>query len=369
MYIVIMKTRTEEYKVVKEMNRYFGNHVFPLFEILKDEYTPRYKMDLDTGRVMYEIKEGKTRRSKIQLPEREEDRTTLQDIERLLSGKIAFIDFHRFGSKKNRGRLNETYTRLPLELAADYEIYAKRLLEVTQYQNLIPVVSIMGKPDDVRIDVIKLVQRLKESGHPIAVRISIVKFEEYGKRLAEYLQDTDFLMIDIGRQKINSLDPAFTMIRHSDIRGKRILLNSPRDNNLNNGDYEENAYTDLIDCSACSDYSKMGFSGFGDYGGLKDLLPENTGGGGNGSALALLYDRYVNKFFSIMNQDSTIGTKGYRDVLARIMQRKVEFDPENDCPAIRKVENLWVTGKTGGWATWIWVTLSRYIHQQYKRYN
>lgn len=369
MYIVIMKTRTEEYKVVKEMSRYFGDHVFPLFEILKDEYTPRYKKDLDTGRIVYEIKEGKTRRSKIQLPEREEDRTTLQDIERLTSGKIAFIDFHRYGSKKKRGRQNRTYIKLPLELAANFELYANRLLEVTNYHNLIPVVSIMQKPDDNRVGIMNLVQRLKESGHRVAVRISIEKFEEYGDRLADYLQDTDYLMVDIGRQKISSLNPVLSMIQQSDIRAKRILLNSPRDYKLNNGDYEIEGYTDLIDCSACSDYAQIGFSGFGDYGGLKDLLPENTGGGGNGSALALFYDRYVNKFFSIMNQDSTIGTKGYRDVIARIMQRKVEFDPENDCPAIRKVENLWVTGKTGGWATWIWVTLSRYIHQQYKRYN
>ena len=366
MYVIMMKTRQAEYRVAKNMSRYFGEKIIPLFEVLNDEYIPRYKTDPITGKFLYEIKDDNKRQSRIRLPDKEEDRITLQKINTSISEKKAFIDFHRFGSKTSPSHLNEEYSTLPLQLAGNYHLYAERLQEVIKYPNLIPVVSIMKKPDDSRSEALKLIQNFKEGGHPIAVRISIAKFEEYEKRLTECLQDVDFLMIDIDRQKVSSLEPSLEMIRQSKAKGTRVLLNSPRNPDLANGEYEEEGYTDQMDCSVCSEYLRIGFAGFGDFGGLKNILPAKSGGKG-GSALALLYDRNENKFLSIRNTDSLIGVRGYSDVIARIMQRKTEIDPDRDCPAMEIIDRLIQEKKSGNWQTWIDITLTRSIHQQYKR--
>ncbi|MHC1691950.1 MAG: hypothetical protein AB9828_02845 [Sphaerochaetaceae bacterium] len=363
-----MKTRKVEYAIAETMSQYFGENLFPLFEVIKDEYIPRYKQDPLTGKILYEIKDGNRKRTRIRLFDKEEDRVTLQKINNTISGRTAFIDFHRYGSIKAKGHLKENDSVLPLQLAGDFRLYGERLQEVTDYPNLIAVVSIMKKPEDDKNDVLKLLQTLKTTGHPIAVRISINKFEEYEKMLSEYLQNSDYLMIDIDMQKISSLQPTFRIIRQSRVQGTLVLLSSPRNSNINNRDYETEGYTDLIDCSGCSEYLRLGFDGFGDFGGLKNVLPSGSGGRG-GSALALLYNHNINKYLSIRNANPNIGTKGYSDVIARIMQRRAELDPDHDCPAIKIIDGLMQTNKPGNWQTWIGITLARSIHQQYKRFS
>lgn len=144
-----------------------------------------------------------------------------------------------------------------------------------------------------------------------------------------------------------------------------VLLNSPRKAKLQNGEYDTEI-TDLINNSVRTQFSEYGFNGFGDYGGLKDKLPEKGGSNGTGHALAILYQNSSNSFYTFVNQDVSLGTKGYKSVINDILALESELNPDNDCPIFEKIKILQRTGKPGGWSTWIKYTLIRYLDQIYK---
>jgi len=143
MYVVMMKTRPEEFRVSSTLNQLFSDDIIPLFEILKDEYVEHYKRDIVTGEFEYEIPEGKKNRRKILLEKKPEDIITLEKLNDLVAGKKSFIDFYRFDSSVP-ARITPVYATLPLKLKAITQ-YKQRLLEISEYPNFIPVVSIKNK--------------------------------------------------------------------------------------------------------------------------------------------------------------------------------------------------------------------------------
>ena len=142
-----------------------------------------------------------------------------------------------------------------------------------------------------------------------------------------------------------------------------ILLNSPRKMKLKNGDYPIHGLTDLIDCSARDIATINCFSGYGDYCGLKDALPQKSGFG-TGSAIALFYDYSLNRFYSYVHPDQSKGVLGYRHLIPIIISDLAVLDPDRDCPAIKKITTM--TGP-GNWSTWHNINVTRYIYQVYKK--
>ena len=370
MYIVMMKTRPEEFRVSTAMNQYFGDKIIPLFEILKDEYEDHYKIDSITGEFVYEIPEGQNRRRKILLERKPEDLITLEMINKRIAGKKAFIDFYRYDSSLP-SNIKPSYALLPLQLRS-FSQYRKRLLEVSEYTNFIPVISIKNNSDLKHDEVLTLITDLKKvkMSSPIAVRVDGRKFDEYKHTLKQVLDIQDYFFLDIGTMALQSMAIQIQEISTTDILGTKVLLNSPRkSSSISNAEYEEEDYTELISCEVNTNYKTFGFQGFGDYGGLKNDFPIK-GGPTKACALALLFDEKENKYMSFMNPDNILGLGGYEDVVRRILKRKQEFDPNEDCPAIKTISNFGQHGlKNGNWASWNGITLKRTIHQHYKQFQ
>lgn len=362
MYIPIMKNRDEEMRVLQAMNVYFDNSIVPLIEIYRDIYLPRYQTDEITGKFIYEQKPNKQKRNKIQLPLTEDDIITLKQIKDFLKGKKAFIDFFRFNANEYDDRPFKD-VELSIRLSRDFEYYKTRLLDIGHYSDLIPVISIKEGFDISEFDLIRLINRLKESNSSIAIRITDSFLDNYEEVFEEYLAEDDYLMLDIRNQNIDSKFIELEEFCDFETEAKKILLNSPRSRKIKNGDYEHLAFTKKINNKAAILYKKYNLNGFGDFGGLKDDLPvTNTGRGNRGIALALIYCKEDNAFYSIKHDDSMIGVKGYRYVRDHILSRISYFDPNRSCRAMQRIEGM--EEKFGTWKTWNNITLTRYIQEQ-----
>ena len=123
--------------------------------------------------------------------------------------------------------------------------------------------------------------------------------------------------------------------------------------------------TELINNCAREKAIEYAFEGFGDYCGLRDILP-SSGGNGKGSALALLYDYDINRFYSYRNPDTSLGVTGYKTLIPIIVTDKPSLDKLKDCPAFKMIEIMQRLGKIGQWSTWHNINATRYIHQVHK---
>lgn len=365
MYVPIMKARKEEMIILKDMNNFFSSDLIPLVEIIKDEYEPHYKVDPLTGKFIYIKEEGKKRRERVKLPQKEADIITLQKISEQLNEKKAFIDFFRFRENEYD---NRTYKgmELALRLSRDFSYYKARLLNTGNFHGLIPVISIKKELSISSFDFTELIRGLKEKNEAIAIRITHDYLDEYMELLEENLTEEDYIMLDI---RDNSIDSAFMEIdefRDLESNAIKILLNSPRSRKNKNGDFENLQFTKKIINSVATEYKKYQLDGFGDFGGLKDDLPnDQSGGNGKGVALALIYMKSVNEFFSIVNLNTDDGVRGYKNVRTEILKSLPFLDSDNDCKAIMRIKEM--RGKYGTWSTWNNIALTRYIQEQAKK--
>lgn len=359
-YVPILKTRREEMNVSKKLNYCFSDKIIPLFEILNDQYEIKYKIDPVTQKYILEQK-GKRKMRIKELPT-DADIITLDSINRLMQNKKAFIDYFRFTIKKYGKNIDISKTELAWKLSRDSDLYKNRIKDISKYKNLIPIVSV--KPEFVfgKNELEELLIELQDKNESIGLRITEEFLEEYNMLINNILRGTDYLLFDIGEQNPTSKIMEFEEVMELESSAKKILLNSPRKAKIRNGEYEVLGITALIDNSAKDEFSKYGFNGFGDYGGLKDTLPTNDGSNGTGAALALLYNYKDNAFYSFLNPDTSQGVSGYNKIIPVILKKKVFFDPSNNCPAIQKIEEL---NKSGNWSTWHNINITRYIHQMY----
>lgn len=358
MYIPILKNRQQELTVIKNMNSFFGSSIIPLIEVIKDEYKPNYKRD-ENGEFIYEKK--KKKRMRVKDKPTDQDIITLDKIQKLLNGKKAFIDFFRFSDTEYDNKIyNGVETSLKLR-AFDY--YRKRLLEIGNHPFLVPVISIKENFTLSDYDLVKLINDLKKDNSSIAIRLTDEFLGKYYELLQNNLSENDYIMLDIREQNVDSKFMELDEFRDLETDAKKILLNSPRLRKMNNGKYENLQFTDKINNKVAEIYKDYELDGFGDFGGLKDDLPVD-GGKNIGAALALIYFKDENAFFSIVNYDTNLGFYGFEYIKNEIFKRLDFFDKDNDCLAIQKIKTM---NGNGTWKTWITITLTRYIHQQAKR--
>ena len=361
MYIPIMKNRNEELSVIRDMNGYFDESIIPMMEVIKDKYKPQYKIDDLTGKFVYELKKGKKRKNRIKLTQTENDIITLEDIQKRLNGKKAFIDFFRFSENEYD---NKTFKGIELSfrLSRDYDYYKQRLLQIGKFENLYPVISIKKGLLISEHNLIKLITELRSNNSSIAIRITDYFLDDYMELLENHLTEKDYVMLDIRNQDVDSKFIELEEFQELDTFAKKILLNSPRSKKYKNGDYENLEFTKKIDNKVAIKYTDYELDGFGDFGGLKDELPTVGGGNGTGAALGLMYLMEKNSFFSIVNYDTSIGMRGLEYVRSEILKRLELLDSNNDCIAINRIKSMKI--KFGNWGTWSNLTLTRYIHQQ-----
>ncbi|MBG0916403.1 hypothetical protein [Exiguobacterium sp. SRB7LM] len=365
MYISIMKNRQEELKVLKDMNFFFGDSLIPYIEIIKDEYEINYEIDESTGDFVYEKKPGKTRRNRIKLPKREEDIITLELLQKRLKGKKCFIDFFRFTNEEYGNNVFKGI-ELSIKLSRDFNYYRSRILEIGNYENMIPVVSIKRNLKISEPDLTNLIKELRIKNSEIAIRIEDHLLEDYSLFLENSMNERDFLMLDIRSQNVDSKFMELDEFQDLDVESSKIIFNSPRSRIYKNGDYENLVFTKKIDNKVAKVYKQYELNGFGDYGGLKDDLPKDpSGGNGMGAALALIYLKEKNQFYSIVNEDTSKGVKGYEYIRDEVINNLSLLDGDNSCIAIKKIKAMQV--KYGNWGTWSNLTLTRYIQQQSKK--
>lgn len=359
MYVPMLKTRSEELRVAKEMHTCFSDRIIPLFEIINELYKTTYKRD-DNGEFVYEL--HKTRRTRVKAEPTEADIITLQSINDYIDGKLMFIDFFRFSLNKYGRRISFRKAELSFNLNNDLELYKAKLLETTNYANMIPVISLKPDCGFPKTELDEFVSKLQSETSHIALRIT-EEWIDYTKDIISKLRKTDYLLFDIEEQnpelKFMEIQELLTM--HADC--KMILLNSPRKLAINNKEYPEHSQTDLINNCARFIAEENELDGYGDYCGLKDTMPTDGGSYGTGAALALLYDYNSNVFYSYCNRDTSLGVVGYNALLPLIKSDEKKLNPEGDCPGYKKINSLL---GSGGWGTWHNINAKRYIHQVYR---
>lgn len=190
------------------------------------------------------------------------------------------------------------------DLNNDYALYKDKVLAISEFHNMIPVISV------------------KEEINP----------------------ETKFMEIE----ELNELQ----------LNAQIILINSPRKLAVKNGEYEEQGETALINNSARIVAADNQLAGYGDYCGLKDLMPMNDGSKGTGASLALVYDFHKNVFYSYSNHDTSLGIKGYYKLIPLIKKDEKWLNPSKDCPGFEKIKML---SSSGTWNTWHHINAVRYI--------
>lgn len=362
MYVPIMKNRAEELRVSKACVDFFSDSLIPMYEIIQDKYTPKFEIDDSTGEYKYEIKPGNKKKTKIKLPPEEKDIITLENLNELIGGKKAFIDFFRF-FEKEYGNRDFKNIETSFHLSRNFNDYRKRLLQLAKYENFIPTISIKEGLFISEYDLTMLIGDLRKSEKSIALRITTDCIEKYASIIEEKFTAEDYIMLDIREDNVVSKEIEIDDFMDIDFFGTKILLNSHRKKEILNKDFENLRYTDKIDNSLSQKYSELKFDGFGDFGGLKDDLPVNAGSNGTGAALALLYFKNSNKFYSIVNLDTSLGAKGYAYVKGEVLNMRNIIDPHNNCLAMAKIDSI----NNGSFASWNNINLTRYIHQQAKK--
>lgn len=359
----MLKTMQEEIRVAHNLNYCFSDKILPLFEILNDKYEKKYEHDPDTGEFLYEIK-GKSKR-RILSAHTDDDIITLGYINTLVDNKSAFIDYFRFTTKKYGKSIAVEKVALALKMSRDIDLYKSKLRGVSQYKNLIPVVSIKDGFFMSRIELEAFIIELQNSSSCVALRLTEEWINDYKKILTNTLRSNDYLLLDVSEQDPMTKFMELEEIADMDIKAKVILLNSPRKASIKNGDYETSGITKLINNSALEEYSKYSFDGVGDYAGLKDVLPTSGGSNGTGAALALLYNFPENGFYSFLNPDTHQGVYGYHSLIPNILALEDHLNPNRDCPAFERIKNLASRNSPGNWPVWINIILTRNIHQIY----
>ena len=355
MYIPLLKCREAELSVAKTVCDYFSDNIIPLFEIFSDIYQKQYQKDPVTNEFIYVIKNG--RRNRILMQATEDDIITLDSINQKIEGKPAFIDFLRVDANKYKNfDVKKADLGIRIRRFADYKL---RVLEITKHKNFIPVISIRNAFNNSLNDMQQLYNEIKLLTNRVAVRITADVVDDYLSLLTS-LRESDYILFDIEETDVGGLDFEIRTLMNTPIVAQKIILNSPRAASYQNKDFEDAGVTSLIDNSVLSKYKKLGFAGFGDYAGYKDVLP-SSGLASRGAALALLYNYQSNAFWAFTNKDTSLGVRGYATVKPKVMSKRAELDPNHTCLAYQKLEE---TGN-GNYTTWIAVCLIRYIEPLY----
>ncbi len=367
-YIPTLKNRQCELNAAKKLSFCFGKKIIPLFEIVKEDYLPRYEKDPVSGEFIRELKPGNIIKTKRKIPSLEEDIKTLKDINNRIAGKEAFIDFLRF-NLSNNGQSGKKIKLEDVQLSwansNNIELYKSNLRKILEFSNFIPVISIKESFEFNDINLRDLCNILRSNNNPIALRITDSLYDKYTPIISSILNEKDYLLYDIGEQSANSKIVDFEEIAESGYLFKFVVLNSPRKRSINNCNYPHKLPTTFIDTSAKTICTSNNFYGFGDYCGLKDILPQNINTMGKGTALALIYNFSDNLYYTFLNPNTALSFKGFKTLVPDILSLKNVFSPNDDCPILNEIETMESTNY-GNYSTWIKITISRTIYQMYK---
>lgn len=366
MRILAIKNRQNELKAMEKLlaRGAFPKGLVPLVEIMKADLEYDKMRDPTTGEYVTEpkrIKGGKVINRKVDDPATERD-VTLDNISSLFAGHMVFVDYLRCDLSQYK-RVKHEDIGLVIELTLNKDKYVARLIEIADYDNLMPVIAVKGGMEKLApAKVVELVALFHERcpGRPLAIRID--EIDGYEDVLKRCLDKDDFLIYDINEQPFVSRTCEYSELRDLRLSCRTVLLCSPREREANNGEYVHKEYAEIIDNDAMHGFSDEGFDVYADYGGLREKLP--TGGRSKtGRALALLYDGRNSMFRSYVCQDQNLGQNGYSKIVGDILADEGDLNPNHDCMVYEAIHAKLSRGVRMTYQDWIQYTLIRYVQQ------
>ncbi len=359
-YIPMLKTREEELRVIQNIKGCFSDKIIPLIEVISEKYKVVYETDKN-GELIRQ-KQG-NRMVKVKCKPTEQDIITLPFINELVDNKKVFIDYFRFSLNKYGRNINLNSAELAYNLNNNYELYKEKVLSITEYKNMIPIISVKPEFDIPKSELMVFLGQLQSKTEQVGLRITEEWIDKYEDIIKKCLRESDFLLFDVEEQNPEVKFMEIEMLLEYQPKCNVILLNSPRKLSIKNGEYPERGTTDLINNCARDIAGEFQLYGYGDYCGLKDTMPLKKGSNGMGAALALLYDYDSNEFYSYCNHDTSLGTRGYRILIPLIKADEMMLNRDADCPGYEKINGL---SGSGNWNTWHHINALRYIYQVYK---
>lgn len=364
MYVIAMKNRLNEMSAMKELQSagLLRSDMLPLVEVIREEYEFDKLCDPDTGEYVTEkrrCKDGRVRNYKIDDPNSKRD-VTLDTICGLFPNRAVLVDYFRFEHSKYT--FDSSKVELALRLNRNIELYREKVKAIGAYSRLVPVITVRRSMDDVlsAVQVLSLVQEIRDTDPSRRIAIRIDDIEGYEHVLREVLHHDDFLIYDFNEQPIRSKPIECRDLEALGLTAHTVALCSPRRRDAFGKDYPDGEIAYLIDNSHLDLYKQYGFSDVGDYGGIKDSLPND--GGNRGRALALMYMGEMNAFISFVNDDVDLGQRGYPDVVARILVDD-NFVDDSECLVLKAIAAKLQNGRGFTYGEWVKYTLMRYIQQ------
>lgn len=330
-YVPLLKTNKAELNALSKISQTLSSNIMPLFEIMSTTSSAN------------------------------KDKNTLEYLSAMKLNGSFFVDSFRF-SEGEYTQKNMNFPRMDWALKNRNQVnYVNSIMLVSDFfkeRDCIPVISMKKGLILRKDDIINLISYIRDNKQPVCIRIESNIFPDFEDVLSE-LTSSDYLMLDIREQPVNSQEMTYRRLKRLNIPATKILLNSPRKREYLNTFYNKNGFTDQIDNSALELFEIIGFDGVGDYAGLKDKLPENSGGNGKGLAMAFVFCAEENAFWIAGNDNTNDGVKGYAAVKDELIKNRDLLDPGLRCPAFMEIERI----KNGNWSNWIEITVIRYIDQ------
>ena len=368
MYVIAMKNRSCEIAAMKQLQEhgYLRSDMMPLVEIIKETHKCDDLVDPETGAPIkrkQRCNDGVVRSYRITDQSTEHD-VTLQGIADLFPERDVLVDYFRCDLGKyhyDAGKIE-----LVLRLNRDLNLYCGKVLGIAAYPHLIPVITVKQGMDDVLSadQVAALVSDLRQRNpdQRIALRFDDMDgYEDVAKRV---LRDGDYLIYDFNEQPIRSKPVECRRLKNLNLPAQTVALCSPRRRELTGKDFKDckdGEVTNLIDNAHLDVYRNYGFDGVGDYGGLRDNLPDR--GANKGRALAIMYDGKVNGFKIYVKDDYDLGPNGFWDVVEHMLA-DTELAQDDTCLALAAITDKYRRHEKGyTFAEWIKYTLVRYIQQ------
>lgn len=293
----------------------------------------------------------------------QEEKYSVSQWSKLLEDRSFFVDYLRCDVKRYRGH-NPELVKLVYQLNNDLELYKEKIMSLSQYENVIPVVALKAGVDNLEPEELDIfLHSLRDifENRPYAIRAEL--YEDYENIFRNNLWDIDYFIYDISEQPIKSKFIELQEVAQMRLNASKGVLYANRKRSIKNGAYKDAEITKLIDCSGEKDFNvRYGLDFYGDYGGLKDNLP-SSGSNGQGCALALLYDKTENGYWAYLCDDPEKGLRGYNSVIAKVLSKKNQLDPAGNCLAMSEIKTLDRDNRTGSWRNWVVLTLMRTLLQ------
>lgn len=368
MYVIAMKNRPYEIAAMKQLQEhgYLRTDMVPLVEIIKETRKCDDLVDPNTGELVKRkqlCSDGIVRSYRI--PDRRTERdVTLQMVSDLFPGRDVLVDYFR--CDLGRYHYDAGKIELVLRLNRDLSLYIEKISGITAYPLLIPVITIKQGLDDVLSagEVASLVSDLRRDNPSQRIALRFDDMDGYETIAKQVLRDGDYLIYDFNEQPICSKPVECMRLKNLQLPAHTVALCSPRRRELTGKDFKDCAdgeVTKLIDNVHLNVYKDYGFDGVGDYGGLRDNLPDS--GANKGRALAIMYDGEANGFKVYVKDDYELGPDGFWDVVERMLD-DTEIACDDTCLALAAIRDKYQRHDKGyTFAEWIKYTLVRYVQQ------